>query len=302
MTTASDRQPTLERVQASFRKALESEPAYQEILPFFQSLFELQTAALKTTQPTEINLPPEIVDARRTGEMPLIERREITTDPVAALPLARSILAAAKSANPQLAAAAESIALYFEDDENRLAQCLRMFLDKDRDGLHRICETIGIPVEQLDFFLYNSLWPSLAFHNRQLSAKAATHGDWSKGYCPTCGALPKISFLDATGKRFLVCRFCRHEWSFKRIQCPFCNNQDTESIGYHINDDDKAHRIDTCDQCKAYIINIDTRELSRDFYPPLEALVSTHLDIKAEQMGYQRAADLNYADLSVGVW
>ena len=72
-------------------------------------------------------------------------------------------------------------------------------------------------------------------------------------------------------------------------------------MGYHISEHDKAHRIDTCDRCKNYIVNVDTRQLSRDFYPPLEAIVSTHLDIKAEQMGYQRAVDLNYQDFSPGI-
>ena len=299
--TTSAKYPTVALIQASFQKALENEPTYEEMLPFFQSLYELQAAAIETTRPAEIALSPEIVQARRAGEMPLIERRQITLDQASATHLLRSILTLAQSANSQLAAAAELLQKFIDRDQSCLAQCHRMIVDGDRNGRQRFCEDIGISIEVLDFFLYNSLWPSLACHTQQLSAKHALNGNWAKGYCPLCGALPKIAFLSAAGRRFLVCRFCRHEWSVGRMHCPFCDNKDTETMGYHISEHDKAHRIDTCDRCKNYIVNVDTRQLSRDFYPPLEAIVSTHLDIKAEQMGYQRAVDLNYQDFSPGI-
>ena len=253
MTTVSNKQPTVEQLQACFQSAIENEPVYQKILPFFQSLYEMQTDAARSTLPSEINLSPAIVSARHTGAMPLIERGEITVDQASAAALLKAILTAAKSANPKLASAAEAFKTYVEDGVSRLARCHRMFLDKDRDGLQSICEMVGISAEQLDFFLYNSLWPSLASHTRRLSAEQAPNGDWSRGYCPICGALPKISYLAETGGRFLVCGFCRHAWSFKRIQCPFCSNIDTASMGYHVSDDNKAHRIDTCERCKGYI-------------------------------------------------
>ncbi len=297
--TTSEKHPTVKLVHESFQKAIENEPAYKEMLPFFQSLYEIQVAAVEATRPEEINIPPEILKARLTGEMPLIERRQITLDQASAALLLRDMLTAAKNANRQLAAAADLLKAYLDNDESPLEQCHQMFLDGDRDGLQELCEKIGIVPELLDFFLYNSAWPSLARHTRRLSAEHKLNGSWHKGYCPICGALPEISFLSETGHRFLVCRFCSHQWSIKRIQCPFCDNRDTETIGYHISDDDKAHRIDTCDRCKSYIINVDTRQLSRDFYPPLEALVATHLDMKAEQMGYQRAIDLNYQELAL---
>ena len=176
-----------------------------------------------------------------------------------------------------------------------------MFLDSERDGLQKVCTDIGIDSDTLGFFLYNSLWPSLAYHARHLAAKYALQENWTYGYCPVCGALPKISYLVENGHRFLVCRFCSTAWPLSRIQCPFCPNREADTLGYHISDEDKAHRIDTCDQCKHYLINVDTRRLSREFFAPLEALVSTHLSIKAEQMGYQEAVDPNYADVSPGV-
>ena len=297
--TTSEKYPTVKQVHESFQKAIENEPAYKEMLPFFQSLYEMQVAAVEATHPEEITIPPEILKARLTGEMPLIERRQVTLDQASATLLLRAMLAATKTANHQLAAAADLLKEYLDNDESPLEQCHRMFLDEDRDGLRKLCEKIGIAVEMLDFFLYNSVWPSLAHHSRRLSAEHKLNGGWHKGYCPICGALPEISFLSETGQRFLVCRFCRHQWSVKRIQCPFCDNNDSETIGYHFSDDDKARRIDTCDRCKSYIINIDTRQLPRVFYPPLEALIAAHLGIKAEQMGYQRATDLNYQELAL---
>ncbi len=296
--TTSEKHPTVKQVHESFQNAIENEPAYKEMLPFFQSLYEMQAAAVEATRPEEITIPPEILEARLTGEMPLIERRQVSLDQSSAALLLRAMLAVAKNANRKLAAAADLLKTYLDNDETPLEQYHRMFLDEDRDGLQKLCEKIGITVELLDFFLYNSVWPSLAHHTRRLSAEHKLNGSWHKGYCPICGALPEISFLSETGQRFLVCRFCSHQWSIKRIQCPFCDNRDAETIGYHFSDDEKAHRIDTCDRCKSYIINIDTRQLPRAFYPPLEVLIATHLDMKAEQIGYQRATDLNYQEMA----
>ena len=297
--TPSENHPTVKLVHESFQKAIENEPAYKEILPFFQCLYEMQVAAVEATRPEEIIIPAAQLNARLTGEMPLIERKQVTLDQASSTLLLRAILDAAKTANHRLANAADLLKKYLDDDESPLEQCHRMFLDGDREALGKLCEKIGIAVELLDFFLYNSIWPSLARHAHQLSAKHDNNlnENWQKGYCPICGALPKTSYLSENGRRFLVCRFCRHQWPVKRIQCPFCDNNDPETIGYHFSDDDKARRIDTCDRCKSYIINIDTRHLSRAFFPPLEALIATHLDIKAEQAGYQRAVDLNYQDL-----
>jgi FdhE protein len=42
-----------------------------------------------------------------------------------------------------------------------------------------------------------------------------------------------------------------------------------------------------CDRCKKYIKALDTRKVDRLIYPPLEQISTLHLDIKAQEMGFE---------------
>jgi FdhE protein len=42
-----------------------------------------------------------------------------------------------------------------------------------------------------------------------------------------------------------------------------------------------------CDTCRRYLKTVDTRTADRSIYPPLEALTTLHLDMKAKDMGYE---------------
>jgi formate dehydrogenase maturation protein FdhE len=55
---------------------------------------------------------------------------------------------------------------------------------------------------------------------------------------------------------------------------------------YFFSDSEKEYRVYTCKNCKGYLKSVDLRELARPFYAPLEALLTTHLDLKAQQIGF----------------
>ena len=88
----------------------------------------------------------------------------------------------------------------------------------------------------------------------------------------------------------LVCGFCRHQWPIQRIQCPYCGNQDSHGVIFFFSDSEPAYRVYTCKDCKMYIKTVDTRRLSRPFYPPLEAIVTAHLDLKTRGLGFTMPA------------
>jgi len=146
---------------------------------------------------------------------------------------------------------------------------------------------LSMDVSILLFFLYHSTWPSIARQAALITDRFEIETDWDQGYCPVCGSSPGLAFLAENGGRVLVCEFCRHQWPFKRILCPSCGNDDSNSINYFFNEGEPTYRVYTCDACKKYIKTVDTRRLSRPFYSPLEGIVTTHLDMKAQEMGYQ---------------
>ncbi|MBW1772327.1 MAG: formate dehydrogenase accessory protein FdhE, partial [Deltaproteobacteria bacterium] len=88
------------------------------------------------------------------------------------------------------------------------------------------------------------------------------------------------------GGRKLVCSFCWHRWSAKRIYCPFCDSSQDKDLHYFYSEDEKEVRVDLCDHCKKYIKTLDTRKVDRLIYPPLEHISNLHLDIKAREMGF----------------
>ena len=84
----------------------------------------------------------------------------------------------------------------------------------------------------LGFLVEESLRPALEFLSEKYRDTIAG-SKWSEGYCPICGREPKISELRGEGgKRFLFCGQCGFEWQFKRIRCPFCGNEDQQTLAY----------------------------------------------------------------------
>jgi FdhE protein len=85
----------------------------------------------------------------------------------------------------------------------------------------------------------------------------------------------------------LICGFCWHPWPVKRVFCPFCENRDGKTLHYFYSEEEKDTRVDLCDNCKKYIKALDTKKVARLIYPPLEQLSTMHLDIKAQEMGFE---------------
>lgn len=120
---------------------------------------------------------------------------------------------------------------------------------------------------------------------------------WQQGYCPVCGALPMISWLDKPvndaknaylvgggGKRHLYCGVCGADWLFQRGACPACGKKGSDVIEIlHESGPHQGERIDWCTSCKGYCPCVDLRE--REFVPNWDAMAlgMMHLDMVAAQ-------------------
>lgn len=283
---------TPEQINQSFKQASEINSAYNHILPFFESVFIMQETAVDTVNPEMVELSTEMVEAKINGELPLLERSEIPSDQEAAIQLLKAICTVAPKTNFKLQHTATAIETSFSQSNDAAQRGFNLFLSGNHQELNQLAEELVIEPEPFKFFLYNSLFPSIAKHERQLSSQHPTDKNWKHGYCPICGGQPNLSFLSDNGERFLICEFCRHQWSTERIHCPHCRNNEPEKLSYFFSNDEKTYRVYTCDSCKTYLKTVDTRELSRPFYPPLESIITTHLDIQAQKMGYKSPQDV----------
>ncbi len=288
--SADSTQAILKHVHESFQAAFDSLPAYQHMLPFFESLFTLQEAAVPVASPPPLAITAEMRAAKRDGQLPLMDRGRLPYDKPAALDLLRAICEEAANATPQLASGAESIKAGLENESAVIARGLDMFMTGDMEGIRDLSAALSVDESILIFFLYHSTWPSVARQAALINDACEIDEQWDHGYCPVCGNSAGLAFLAENGGRVLVCDFCRHQWPFKRILCPSCGNTDSKSISYFFSEEEQTYRVYTCDACKKYIKTIDLRRMTRPFYPPLESIVTTHLDFQAQEMGYQSVA------------
>jgi FdhE protein len=138
----------------------------------------------------------------------------------------------------------------------------------------------------IELFLEESLRPALEIIAQQYTDIIARSG-WSEGYCPICGKEPKIGQIRGEEGRFLFCNQCGFEWHFLRIKCPFCSNEEQQSLAYFTVEGDEKYRVDVCNECKRYIKIVDFREVKREPNLDVEDIATLHLDILANEEGYE---------------
>lgn len=293
MITAG-RTSNLEHIHQSFQAAAQSLPAYARILPFFETLFTLQEAAVAMASPDPAPLPP---DTRKKGiksRLSLLDRTRIPYDEPAAVSLLLSICREADTATAQLAEGAAVILSDLEKKSGAVQRGLRLFMGADAQGIHTLSAELNMDASILRFFLYHGVWPSVARHVDRIRDSRAMDGiHWDQGNCPVCGSPPDLAYLAENGGRRLVCGFCRHHWPLQRIQCPYCGNQDSRGVIFFFSDPEPAYRVYTCKECNMYIKTVDTRRLPRPFYPPLEGIVTAHLDLKTRGLGFSQPQSSN---------
>jgi len=139
----------------------------------------------------------------------------------------------------------------------------------------------------IGMFLEECLRPALE-RVVQKYGEAVTRYGWSEGYCPICGKEPKIGEIkDEEGKRYLFCNQCGIEWPYKRIKCPFCGNEEQQTLAYFTVEDDERYRVDVCNECRRYIKIIDFRHTKEEADLDVEDITTIHLDILASEEGYE---------------
>jgi FdhE protein len=141
-------------------------------------------------------------------------------------------------------------------------------------------------IDLVDLFLEESLRPALEKVVEKYGKSIAKAG-WAEGYCPICGKEPKIGEIrEEEGRRFLFCTQCGFEWRFMRIKCPFCGNEEQQTLAYFSIEGEERYRVDVCNECKRYIKTVDFRETKEEANLDVEDIATLHLDMLANEEGY----------------
>jgi len=119
--------------------------------------------------------------------------------------------------------------------------------------------------------------------------------------CPFCGGPPQLSFLlnkEATaesGNRDLLCSTCLSSWSFRRVVCANCGEEQPSKLGYFQSPEYEHIRVEACDTCRHYIKGIDLTRLGLAV-PLVDEVAAAPLDLWAQAHGYTKI-ELNLVGL-----
>ena len=108
--------------------------------------------------------------------------------------------------------------------------------------------------------------------------------------CPYCLEKPTVGVLRPEGdggKRSLICSLCATEWSYGRILCPACGEQNVEKLAVYTTDQFQHVRIEACDSCRYYIKTVDLTKTGRAV-PVVDELATIPLNLWARDHGYKK--------------
>jgi len=277
---------TPEQVKNTVTAVKKSRPVYAEILAFYGAVFDAQEDCKGRLDLEPLQIPSQLQTAKSSAKLPLIEIERFVYDRDEAAKLFSSLCQFATEANSELSAAA-GIILEAVGTTLMLDDLFSGLLKGDEAVFENTANNLGIDKPILGFFVYNSLKPSLIACADQLAVNLNSADPWLQGYCPICGSAPILSILENEGLRKLVCSFCEQLWAAKRVHCPYCDSSQNKDLHYFYSEKEKDTRVDLCDNCNKYIKTIDSRQVDRLIYPPLELISTIHLDIKAQEMGFK---------------
>lgn len=108
--------------------------------------------------------------------------------------------------------------------------------------------------------------------------------------CPFCGSRPQVAVLRPEGdggKRSLVCSICSTEWTFRRLKCPNCGEENKDKLPVFVAEGLEYVRVDACDTCHTYIKSVDMTKDGRAV-PVVDELATLTLNLWAQEKSYQK--------------
>jgi FdhE protein len=157
-------------------------------------------------------------------------------------------------------------------------------------------QTIGVQARDLTLdpdllrtLAQNSLKPAMRAWAASFKGKVDLE-QWRRGPCPVCGSLPALAEIQGKeGARHLRCGMCGADWSYPRLKCAFCANDNYKSLGYiTVEGETEKYSIQTCQVCHNYLKVVVTFEPTPVDLLAIEDLATLHLDLIATERGYSR--------------
>jgi FdhE protein len=242
----------------------------------------LKAQASAQVSPGSPALTSEEANSRLQQGVPLLLPESLKVDSRTLAALSEQVGVIVAERRPELAEALARIRAWLEERRDQIGGLAVEYL---REGQVREGEEAGLDGQLLTFVLNNALRPFLRAQAQAL-APWVDEKVWYRSHCPACGGEPDLAALErGSGQRRLVCSRCDSEWTFQRIGCPFCGNNDPGQLAYYLSDD-QIYRLNVCKQCRRYLKTIDLRQVAGQRVLPAERILTVGMDLAARNAGY----------------
>jgi FdhE protein len=285
-----DANERLEKIKRAFTLAKAEKPAYKELYPFLEALFLIQDQVRRSLKLVPLELPFDLDQTKWAAGLSLLRRWDFPIDSATAETVLIQIKDYIPEANREFQKAHEALGRALASHPEQKAEIWQSFLQHEWEPWEEWVDTEGINMSSLLFLARSCLRPSVEWSAEDLLSRYPLPQTWFRGYCPICGSLPALLFLEGEGERKAYCSWCGTTWGLHRLQCPQCDNRYHESLGYFYVEAEPHYRVQYCRLCKSYFKLIDTRERLDFPYLPLEEWTTLHLDLLAQERGWNLAA------------
>jgi len=259
-------------------------PASKTALSPFRELAVLMAQAAPEIKPVQVE--KEMRDIQKQEGFPLFSRENLPLDLDAAAGLLKAFLVHLSTADRDDSKGLKKALKQAESGDGWPGRLFMAILKQDEKALAEMATGVNLDPNVLAFLGKTALRPSIERLRETASGDIDKTG-WDKGYCPLCGSQPDMAFFEKTGKRYLHCELCGEEWPYSRIQCPFCNIQEQEKLGYFEAEEEEGFRVYFCRECLRYIKTIDKKAFEAAAPLELENLATIHLDLLAQENGFK---------------
>jgi len=230
---------------------------------FYQEIEKIKAEAKKNYKPEKIRTDKsQEISSKTTSPQYLINFNNIEIDPIWLEEYFKKIVFTLEKFEED-DKPSQTIRDGFKQKNLDLKVLVKKVFNSDSNYLDRLAQKIGMEKEELHFLGLELGKPVFELYAEKLKGKIDLD-NWGKGFCPVCGSPPALSYLrKEEGKRILWCQFCETQWSFMRLKCPFCSNEDQKNLRYFFTEENDPHRVYVCDKCKKYVKTIDLRKLEK---------------------------------------
>lgn len=280
-----------DEIERAIALARVERPAYAHLYDFLEALFIAGAQAGEKLQLTIPTLNASGANTRWENGFPLLNRWDFPVDPEAAGQMLEKIGASLPPGNRQLEDARRILSDSLSAHHQQREEFWKSFLHHEMEPWEEWLRIGPAPADlaSILFVARSAIRPSIEHTAARLTETLPIPESWLKGYCPVCGSLPSLLYLEAQGTRRAFCSWCATRWDLHRLQCPHCENRLHDSLGYISLEAEQQNRIVYCNICKVYFRQIDTRELAYPPYLPLEEWTTLHLDLLAQKNGFKQA-------------